>query len=240
MATSPRPWIVAPHEALRQLEDNLWTVDGVVPTIPGHSFPRKMMIVRRQDGTLLLHNAMPLDEPRLAELLALGRPEILVAPSPFHCIDAHAVKARLGCKLYCPGPSAAAIGQVVKVDGTLGQLPADPAVRFEPLAGTRTGEGVFFVESAGGARVSLLFCDAILNVPHLPGFFGFVWKLLGFTGGPRCGPMWLKRAVHDRAALRRDLERLATTPKLHRLVPSHGPAIEEDPAGVLGRVAASL
>lgn len=41
----------------------------------------------------------------------------------------------------------------------------------------------------------------------------------------------------DGAAVRRSLLELAARPGLRRLVPSHGPIIEADPAGVLRRAA---
>jgi len=42
--------------------------------------------------------------------------------------------------------------------------------------------------------------------------------------------------VADRSALRRHFERLAARPGLVRIIPSHGPILESDPAGVLRRV----
>jgi hypothetical protein len=239
MAKPPRPWTVTPHGPLRRLDDNLWTVESPIPGIPGGNFPRTMMIVRLADGSLLFHNAVPVDDSALAEIRSIGKPAILVAPSPFHCIDAHAFREKLGVRVVCPSGCAAAVGERVKVDGHFDSLPADPALQAISLDGVRTGEGVLLVRS-GGARVNMLLCDMMLNIAHQRGFWGFVWKIAGFTGGPRCGPVWLKRAVGDRAALRAHIERLADTPDLFRLVPSHGPPVENDPAATLRRVAAAI
>jgi hypothetical protein len=239
MAKGPRPWTVTRHDAIVQLDENLWTVDGAVPGIPGGHFPRKMMIVKRADGTLLLHNAMPLDEAGMRALVAIGKPSILVAPSPFHCMDAHAVKARLGVKVLCPAASAREIGARVEVDGDYGALAGEPDIEVVTLDGVRSGEAVFLVRGKGGA-INMVMCDVMLNIPHLSGFWGWLWKVMGFTGGPRCGPVWLKRAVADRQALQRHLVKLADTPKLARLVPSHGPAVDRDPGGTLRAVAARL
>jgi hypothetical protein len=240
MANSPRPWIVTPHGPIEKLDDNLWAVESPVPGIPGGGFPRRMSIVRRSDGTLLLHNAIPLDEAGLRALAALGRPELLALPSPFHCIDAHAMRAKLGLKVFAPAASAAQIGARVEVDGMLEALPPDPAVRFVPLAGVTGGEGTLVIESGAPSRTSLVLGDVLLNLPHIRGFWGLVWRLGGFTGGPRCGPAWLKRVVTDRRSLRDSLEQLAQTPGLHRLVPSHGEIIEREPAAVVQKVAAQL
>jgi hypothetical protein len=241
MAKAPRPWIVTPHDPIRQLDENLWTVDSPVPTIPGGTFPRKMSIVKLSDGTLVLHNAIPLDDAGMKQLEGLGRPAFLIAPSPFHCIDAHAMRARLGAKLLCPAAARERLREVVEPDGALDALPADPALRAETLDGTKFGESVFVVRSGGETgRVSLLFCDAFFNIASLPGFWGWVWKRFGFTGGPLTGPVWMKRAVNDRAALRRHMERLAELPGLHRLVPSHGEVVEKDPAGTLRLVTSRI
>lgn len=242
MAKPPRPWIVTPHGPIERIDDNLWWVSGAVPGVPGRSFLRSMHIVRRSDGTLLLHNAIPLDDAALQELNALGRPAILVVPSPFHCIDAHAMRARLGLATYCPAGCAAEIRPRVEIDGHLDALPPDPAVRFIALAGTQAGDGVLAVTSTDAERASLVLCDLILNMPHLPGFWGLIWRLVGITGDPRIGPLWLKRAVADRGALRRAMEELAALPHLTRLVPSHGLIMEkdQDPAGLLRTLAARL
>lgn len=236
----PRAWTVTPHGPLVQHAPHLWSVESPVPGIPGGSFPRRMMVVRLSDGSLLLHNGVPLDDAGLALLRDLGRPSILVIPNAFHCIDAHAVRERLGLRVLCPAACAAQVGSVVQVDGHLDALPADPRLRFVPLDGTRNGEGVLFVADGSGAAASLLVGDCLLNVPHLPGFWGLVWRLAGFTGDARCGPVWLKRAVADRRALRASLERVAAEPGLARIVPSHGPVIDRDPAGALRAAAARL
>jgi hypothetical protein len=53
-----------------------------------------------------------------------------------------------------------------------------------------------------------------------------MFKLLGFTGADVCVPPFYKRrAISDRAALKRDLLRLVETPSLTRLVPSHGDVV---------------
>jgi hypothetical protein len=212
-----------PHGPLTRLDDNLWTVDSVVPGIPGQSFPRKMTAVRLTDGSLLLHNAVPLDEPTWGQLTALGPIRTLLLPSAFHCLDAHAVAARTGARVVCPAASRASIEEVVGVHGDFTTLPADPTIQLEPLAGVSNGEGVLVVSSAG--RLSYVIGDCVLNVKSVPGFWGLVWKLVGFTGGPRAGPVWLKRAVTDRAALRAHLTRLADRPGVVRLIPSHGEVV---------------
>jgi hypothetical protein len=65
-----------------------------------------------------------------------------------------------------------------------------------------------------------------------------MFRLLGFAGdGPKVPPMYKVRALRDGKALKRDLLRLADTPGLVRLVPSHGSVVSRDPAAALRNAA---
>lgn len=227
-----------PHGPLRALDDGLWIVESVVPTIPGRSFPRTMAVVRLADGSLLLHNAVPVNDRTWAALEALGHVAVLVLPSAFHTIDGHAVAVRTGARVLAPAAGRAEIDATIRTDGDLSSLRADPHVRIEPLEGVRNGEAVLVVERGG--RTSLLVCDVVMNVAHLPGPWGLLWRLLGFTGSPGPARLWRRRVMSDREALRAHLRRLADLPGLTRLVPSHGPVIEGDVGAVLRDVAARL
>src|SRR5207253_2809342 len=101
-------------------------------------------------------------------------------------------------------------------------------LRVERLDRSRAGEAVFVVQSGGHA--SLLFGDTMMNLPHLPGLDGLLFRLLGSTGSPRVTLIAKLAIVGDKRALRADLERLAALPGLERIVPSHGFVIERDAA----------
>src|SRR5439155_2276977 len=93
MPKPPRPWIVTPHDIINKLDDNLWTVESPVPGVP---IRRRMCIIKRSDGQLVFHNAVPLDDAALAEVTAWGKPAFLVIPHNQHGIDAHAFMHKLG------------------------------------------------------------------------------------------------------------------------------------------------
>ena len=155
----PRPWIVTRHDPIEKIDLNLWAVNGDVPSFPPEArFHRRMHIVKLGDGRLVFHNGVPLADAALAEVMAWGKPSILIVPSPLHAIDVYAFQAKLGLAVFTSRQSVEAVRKKVKVDGTLEELPADPALRCEPLAGTKFGEAVYVVRSGG--RASLLFCDA--------------------------------------------------------------------------------
>jgi hypothetical protein len=229
---SPRPWTVTRHDPIEKLEENLWVVNGDVPGFPPAArFQRRMQIVKLSDGRLAFHNAVPLDDAALDEVRAWGKPSILIVPHHLHAMDAHSFQAKLGLSAYTARQAREKVRTIVEVTGTLDDLPRDPALRCEPLSGTKFGEAAYVVSSAG--RASLVFCDAIMNSRPGGGFAGFVFNVLGVTGPePR---MYRLRAVSDTAALKHDLLRLAETQGLVRIVPSHGEIVERDAAGAIRR-----
>jgi hypothetical protein len=233
----PRPWIVTRHDPIEKLDVNLWAVNGDVPGFPTSArFERRMQIVKLSEGSLVFHNAIPLDDAALAQVRAWGRPAILIVPHHLHAMDAHAFREKLDLRVFTSRVTVEKVRAILGVDGTLEELPADPALRCEPLGGTKFGEAAYVVHS--GTRASLILCDAIMNSRPGEGVPAVVFRLLGFAGAePRVAFGYRLRAVSDKAALKRDLLRLAETPNLVRLVPSHGEIVTEDAAGVLRRAA---
>jgi hypothetical protein len=236
MAKPERSWTVTPNEPIEKLEDNLWVVQGAIPGNPKGT--RRMAIVRMGDGRLVFYNAVPLDDAALAEVNAFGTPAFLVLPYNLHMMDGHAFAERLKLKIHGPKNDAKMAARV-KVEGDFAALPADKTVRVESLDGTKNGEPVMIVESAGGARTSLMFADMFMNVPTAPGATLFA-RFAGIMGGPKI-PWLIKAAfVKDKRALRSHYERLAAIPSLSRIVPSHGHLVTADAASVLNKVAATL
>jgi hypothetical protein len=212
-----RPWTVTPHDSIEKLDDNLWAVRGKIPGVPMH---RRMCIVKRSDGRLLFFHALPLEEQTLAEVTAWGQPAFLVVGHDLHAADADAFSKRLGLKIFGPKQKDAGLRERVDLAGHLEDVPADPAVKIESVAGTKSGEAVMHVSSGGGQRLSLLFCDALQN--NAPERTNLMVRLAGFAGGLKVPPVFKLLFVSDRKALRAHLEGLAALPGLSRLVPCHG------------------
>jgi hypothetical protein len=232
MPTPERPWIVSPHGPLQKHEANLWTVQG---RLPGGPISRRMSIVRRRDGTLVFYHPIPLEERALAEVLAWGRPAQLVVAHAAHGIDAVPFAKRLGIGIYGPRADETRLRQRFPMAGFLEDLPSDPDVSFEAVAGSKFGEPVELVRS--GDHLSLVFSDAIqAHGDDAKAIF----RLLGFKGPPRVVPLFRLLFTSDRAALKAHLARLAELPGLARLVPCHGYIEEQDAAGALRRAAAGL
>ncbi|HYQ80929.1 MAG TPA: hypothetical protein VEP68_05475 [Anaeromyxobacteraceae bacterium] len=233
---APRPWTVLRHDPIVELEPNLWAVESDLPLGPVR---RRMSVVRRADGGLLFHNAIPLAEEWMRRLEAFGRPAVLVVPNGLHRLDIHAFKARYPrLRVHCPAEAHRRVAAVIPVDGHWDDLPPDPDVRADPLPGSRFGEAALVVRS--GERVSLLFGDTVMNLPRLPGLQGLVWHLLGSTCRPRVTPVTRLLSVSDPHRLSAHLAGLADLPGLTRLVVSHGTIVEEDAPGALRAVARDL
>jgi hypothetical protein len=237
MPKPARPYVVTRHDPVERLDDNLWAVNGDVPGFPrGTGVDRRMCIVRLGDGRLVFHNAIPLDERALAEVTAWGEPSILIVPMHLHAIDAAAFREKLGLKVFTSRVTLDKVRAMVPVAGTLEELPLDSTIRCEPLSGTRFGEAAYLVKS--GSRASLLFCDALHDSRPGRGFQGFMFRVMGFTGPEaKVPPFFRLRAVTDKKALKADLLRLAKTPGLVRVVPSHGRIVTHDPSGAIRRAA---
>src|SRR5262245_16852390 len=110
MPKPPRPWIVTPHGPIEKPEENLW---AIASPVPGVAIPRRMTMVRLADGRIVFLDAVPMDEPALAEIRAWGTPSILVVTNGYHRIDIHAFRAKLGLRVLTPAAAAGRVGQVV-------------------------------------------------------------------------------------------------------------------------------
>jgi len=236
MAKAHESWKVLDHSGLQKHADNLWTVAGTLPDMP---LGRRMTLAKRADGSLVIHNAIALSDAAMAEIEAWGEPAVLLVPNGWHRLDAPAFKRRYpALRVLCPAATTKRVAQVVPVDGSYDDLDDDGHVGIEHLEGTARREGVMRVCSAEGT--SLAFNDLLFNMQHLPGVVGFVYRLLGSTGGPgitRIGRLFI---VKRRPELRAHLMRLADVEDLRRIIIMHGDMIDEQPGTVLRTIADRL
>lgn len=234
MAKSFKQWTVLPHGPLEQLEPNLWRVEGSLPSMP---LKRVMTIAKLASGGLVVHNPICIDDPKALE--ALGTVEFIVVPNGWHRQDLAAFHARYPTAHVLAAPGAKK--KVAEVDAgveDLTVLPPNPDVALEPLDGMNQMEVVMTVRTVGVP--SLVFGDAVFNMPHLTGFHGFVLRhITGSSGGPKTSRIARLFMIKDKRAFAAHLERLAT-PDLRRAIVAHHEVIVDDPAGTLKRIAASL
>lgn len=229
-------WSVLEHGPLLQLADNLWWVEGAVPRM---ALRRSCTVVRRDNGGLVVHSAICLDDDNQARLEALGPVEYIVVPGRLHRLDAPRYAARYpDARVVTPTGARDAVESVVRVDLTADAFPGGEDVAMVPIDGVGNGEVVLRVHSGDG--VTLVFNDTVFNVSHTGGLGGLMLRLMGSSGGPRVTPLARRLLVKDGEAVRACLERLADTPDLVRVVPGHGAVIDQDAAEVLRAVAATV
>jgi len=231
-------WKVLPHGALSAIDRDLLTVTGEIH-MPLGKFTRRMTVARLAGGGSVIFSAIALDEPEMARIEALGPPAWLVVPSAMHRMDAVIWKARYpSIRVVTPEGAREKVAAVVPVDATTDIL-GDPEVRFVTLPGTEAQESALEVRRPAG--MTLVLNDIVGNIHDAHGVSGFLLKLAGFAGDEPQLPRMLKRGlVADEEALADQLRAWADNPALKRILVSHGDPIEEDPAGKLRAVAASL
>jgi hypothetical protein len=233
-----KEWTVLPHGKLSRLDDNLLTVVGELH-MPIGDFPRRMTVVRLQDGRLVIYSAIALDEPEMAALEAWGAPSFLVVPGDIHRMDAKIWKDRYPDLFVVSPPGAKKkVDEVVRVDETEVDF-GDPRVRFVSVPGTEGHEAALLVQTSSGS--TLVVNDLIWNVGDLPGFGGWLMRIAGFTGDtPRIPSVVDLKLIKDKPALRAQLEAWAKTHDLNRIIVSHGQIVTKEPQQLLHRLAESL
>jgi hypothetical protein len=219
------------------LSPRLWRVQGKLPNGP---LERVMAIAKRADGTLVVHSAIALEDELMKEIDGFGKVAWLVVPNGFHRLDAPRFKERYpDAKVLAPSSQRKKVAEKLPVDGAYEDFPPDPHVSFQMLRGTKEGEGVMIVKDEDGT--SLVFNDAIFNMPHVPGVGGFFLRYVGgSSGGPKVSNLGKLLLVKDKKAFAAHLRELADLPDLRRAVVSHHEVINGDVPAILRSIADSL
>lgn len=210
---------------MRRLAENLWLVTGKLPSL---GLRRNMVVARQDDGRLVIHNAIAVNEATRRELAALGEPSALIVPSGYHRMDAPAYRAAFpSLRVVAPQGARAKVEEVVPVDATYDDTlgSEDSSVLLEHLDGVAKQEGVMLVRSKDGTTVVLN--DAVFNMDSpsklLP---RVITTILGSAPGPRVSRLVKYGLMKDRAMARAHLERLASLPDLVRVIVAHDKVAE--------------
>jgi hypothetical protein len=229
----PKPfteWTVLPHDPIEKLADNLWRVSGKMGMVQ-----RQMVLARRKDGGIVVHNGIALDEPAMKDLEAWGDPRVLVVPNGYHRVDAAIWKQRYPkMTVVAPPKGAKRVAKVVPVDVVTTEAPKDDTVELFELDGVPT-ETNLLVRSGG--EVTLCFNDMVMNIPKAKGMISILLAPTGEVAAPRMARWFF---VKDKRAAAAHFEKLAQTPGLKRVLVGHGAPITDDAPGALRKVAAQL
>ena len=211
-------WLVLPHEPIQELAENLWRVEGALPHF---SMRRVMSVVRLQDGRLLIHSAIALDEVAMKRLEAWGEPSILLIPHGRHRMDAPRYKRRYpALRVFAPPAVLRKAREVVNVDGTFADAPLDASASLELVDGTGDAEAALLVHSNDG--LSVVLTEVVFDLePPKSALLRAALKFTGFGPGPVVTPVVKLELVKNKAALSAHLQRLAAIPELVRVIVGH-------------------
>ena len=217
-------WKVLPHEPVVERSPRLRTVEGVMES----GTRRIMSLVRLDDGRILMHNAIALEDEEMAKIDAWGEVAAILVPNAFHRMDCRIMQARYPkAKVYAPAGAAKAVGKATPVHGGYSDVPQDARVRVLHVPGLKDREGVIEVEEDDGLGV--VANDLLLNVPPQ----GFPMSMLLHPTGTLSVPgvsRWF--IVSDKAAVKGHLQRYVDA-DVKRLVPGHGRIFDAGAAGPL-------
>jgi hypothetical protein len=230
-------WAVLAHGPIEKLAENLWWVWG---SLSGIGLRRNMTVVRLDDGGLLIHNGVALDDAGMKELEAFGAPKYLVVPSQYHRLDAARFKQRYPeLQVFTPRNARVAVEKLVAVNGSYDDFPKRDDVRFETPAALGGLEGVMLVRSPDGTTVVLN--DAMFNMDRPKAFMAnMITSLLGSAPGPRVSRLAKAAIIKDKRAFRADLERYATIADLARVIVAHEKVASGPDAAAALRTAATF
>ena len=202
----------------------------------GGDAQRAMVVIRKANGGLIIHNAIALEPVAMKQLEDWGRPEILMVPNGYHRQDAFIYKERYPhMRVVCPSGARKKVAQVVSVDATVDDEGGEDGASIHHMEGLKKGEAVLTVRS--GAGTSLVFCDALLNMPRSKGLRDFFLAPTGKLSVPRVVRVL---GMNDKSALRSHIMSLSQTPGLKRILVGHGASIEVAAAEQLVQAAATL
>lgn len=234
-----REWRVAPHGPLETIEPGLLTVAAEI-RMPLGNFPRRMTVVVLSGGRVAIWSAVPLAEPEMKEIEALGEIAFLIVPGVAHRLDIAPWKQRYPqAKVVCTPGARQAVRKVVPVDAT-GDVLDDPEVELQTVPGVAGKEAALVIRRAGGTTIVLN--DLLANVRHPRGIGAQIMaRLMGF-GVKRPQMPWVGRRmfVKDANVLAAAFRTWAHERGLRRIIVSHGDVIEKRPGAVLERIAGKL
>jgi len=209
---------VLAHGPLLKLADNLLWVQGA---IPGMSLKRCMVVVRLNDGKLVIHNGIALGAAEMTELERFGTPAFLLVPNGGHRLDAPAYKERYpALRVLTPKGSRERVEQVIEVDGSYEDFPHTDVLRLETLNGVGAAEGALIAQSNDGT--SVILNDCMFNMDRKRDPLGFLFTtVFGSAPGPRVSRLAKLIFIKDKPALRAEFERLAALPNLVRVIVAH-------------------
>lgn len=213
----------APGEAVKQIAEGLWIVDRPFSMF-GLQLGRRMVVVRLDDGTLLLHAPVPIDDATAAALGECGEVRHLVAPNLMHHLALPSAAERFpAARIYAPPglerkqPALALLPLPTGDDGpwagVLAQQPIDGAPAL--------GETVFLHRPSR----ALICTDLVFHFRQAEGALTRFYLRMSGAFGRMAQTRVLRSMIRDRAAARASIDRVLAW-DFDRVVMAHGQVLE--------------
>jgi hypothetical protein len=232
-------WRVQPHGELVEVAEGIRTVEGSIVMPLGH-FPRRMTVLTLQGGGSAVWSAVPLREPEMARIEALGPVRFLIVPNQAHRLDLKPWHVRYPeARVIAPPSAREAVTEAAPVDATE-DIICDPAITFQLVKGTKADEFALTVKRGDGT--TLILNDILSNVRHPKGLGAHIMaRLLGFgVQRPRTSRPVRRMFVKEPAMLAQQFRAWGAIADLQRILVSHGDLIDHAPGEVLNRAAADF
>lgn len=209
--------------SLRQLEQDLWTVDAPLAML-GIRVGTRMTVVRLGSGAVWLHSPIPISPALRQALDEIGPVKFIVAPNRFHHLFVSEAAS------YWPGAEIWGVSGLqrkrkdLSFDGILGGAAPPPwadDLQQISIDGTLLEETVFF-HARSRTLITSDLAENCLQAGHLP--TRIYARLCGVTD--RCAVPWLLRVCYrDKKRGRAGIERVLEW-DFDRVILAHGQIIE--------------
>lgn len=231
------PW---PHGPLTRISDRVSYLIGEMPRMPLKRVMAVIELEREGTRSVLLHNAVRVEDEVMSPIERLGRIEAIIVPGSQHRMDAAFFASRYpNAKVLCPANAKTEVGKVTHVDGIYEDFASDGVTALHSLKGTDQKEGVIVIKEP--EHTTLVFNDLIFNMPHLHGVQGFVLKhITQSSGGPCISRIGRWLLVKNKNVLRQELRELSQLPNLKTIMVGHHDPIRTDAKQSLQQIAETL
>lgn len=222
------------HGPLENVLPDIWVVQGATTMRLAVSLriSKTMTVIRnKENGELVLINAMRVSEDLLKEIEALGPIKHVITVGGFHGKDDGFYRKRYGARVYVPEGYVYSRTIAGLDDPENGYMKADvyltpdapsqlPLPNAElKLFSTKPPEAVLYIKSNGGILVT---ADAFHNTPKPNGYINFfgkvAMKLGGFFKPYNIGPGWLNK-IKPKAE---ELQSILLDTEYENVLPGHG------------------
>jgi len=210
---------------LTPIAAQLWSAEHDLFLPGGVHFRGRMTVAQLDDGSLVLHSPIPIDDPLARSLAELGPVKHLIAPNAFHHLHlAKVLELYPHATLHGPRALAAKRRDLSFVDLSTGTS-AEWSAELQPLlhAGAPKFDEVVFLHAASR---TLIVTDYFFNIRECRGWLT-PW-VLRTSGAYKkfAQSRWWRWVVQDKTQARESAEQMLAWP-FERIVPAHGEVVHE-------------